>query len=80
MIRRRSRGAVLLARQGLCQAEIARRCGVTRAAVGHWLTGHAVPKDAHRAILRDAYGIPVGAWVEEDRDVAPPFANPISAT
>jgi transcriptional regulator with XRE-family HTH domain len=64
MIARRSRGAVLVARLGLDQAVIARRCGVARSAVGHWITGTRKPSDAHRVILLDVYGVPLAAWVE----------------
>lgn len=60
----RVRGAVLLARLGITQAEIARRCGVRQAAVSYWSTGFRRPRDEHRVILRDAFGIPLEAWVE----------------
>lgn len=64
MIPSRTRGAVLLSTLGLRQEDIARRAGVRRAAVGHWMTGHRRPLDNHRLILRDVWGIPIEAWVE----------------
>ncbi len=64
MIARRSRGAVLVARLGLDQVVIARRCGVVRSTVGHWTTGTRKPSDTHRVILRDVYGVPIEAWIE----------------
>ncbi|XXX82787.1 helix-turn-helix transcriptional regulator [Sorangium sp. So ce134] len=61
---RRTRGAVLVARLGLDQVVIARRCGVARSTVGHWITGVRKPLDTHRVILRDVYGVPPDAWLE----------------
>jgi transcriptional regulator with XRE-family HTH domain len=68
MIHRRTRGAVLLARLQLRQEDIARRCGVEQAAVSYWTTGARRPRDAHRVILRDAYDIPLDAWLEAPND------------
>lgn len=64
----RTRGAVKVAQLGLDQAVIARRCGVARSTVGHWITGVRKPCDAHRVILRDVYGVPIDTWVEPDVD------------
>lgn len=60
----RSRGAVLLSHLGLDQAEIARRCGVARSAVGHWMTGRSRPRDDMRVTLAKIYRIPYEAWIE----------------
>jgi hypothetical protein len=54
----------MLAGLGHRQAEIANTCSVARSTVGHWSTGHSRPLDAHRVILRDAYRIPLEAWIE----------------
>lgn len=54
----------MLARLELRQDEIARRCGVVRSAAGHWISGRWRPRDEHRVMLRDAYGIPLVSWVE----------------
>ncbi|AUX33170.1 helix-turn-helix transcriptional regulator [Sorangium cellulosum] len=65
MTPRRTHGAVLLARSGLRQEDIARRCGVARSTVGHWMTGARQPSGAtHLMILRDVYGIPIEAWAQ----------------
>ncbi|WP_233562377.1 helix-turn-helix transcriptional regulator [Sorangium cellulosum] len=65
MIPRRTHGSVLLARSGLRQEDIARKCGVARSTVGHWMTGHATPRAVtHLLILRDSYGIPIDAWAQ----------------
>lgn len=60
----RTRGAVLLSQLGLDQIEIARRCGVARSAVGHWMTGRSRPGGDMRSTLARIYGIPFEAWVE----------------
>lgn len=67
----RSRGSVMLARLGLTEKEIARRCRRTRSAVGHWLTGHARPDGDMRLTLRAIYEIPIEAWTEPASEVAP---------
>jgi transcriptional regulator with XRE-family HTH domain len=64
MNHRRTRGAVMLTRLDLRQEDIARRCNRSRSTVGHWGTGHTRPRDGERVILRDAYGIPLDAWVQ----------------
>jgi hypothetical protein len=64
MMSRRTRGSVLLVRLGLPQKQIATRCRRSRSTVGHWGTGHAKPRDDERLILRDAFGIPLDAWVQ----------------
>lgn len=64
MTRGRVRGAVLLAGLSSTQEEIARRCGVRQAAVSYWTTGFRRPRDEHRIILRDAFGIPIDAWIQ----------------
>lgn len=76
MVKRRL-GSVLLARLGEKQEAIARRCGVRRSAVGHWMTGHAVPADDSKIRLRDVYGVPLESWfLPHDAAVN---ANPVSA-
>ncbi|WP_438020701.1 helix-turn-helix transcriptional regulator [Sorangium sp. So ce315] len=60
----RTRGAVLLSQLDLNQAEIARRCGVARSAVGHWMTGRSRPGGDMRSTLARFYGIPFEAWIE----------------
>jgi transcriptional regulator with XRE-family HTH domain len=60
----RTRGAVLLSQLGLDQIEIARRCGVARSAVGHWMTGRSRPGGDMRSTLARIYGVPFEAWVE----------------
>lgn len=52
----------MLARLGLREQEIATRCGVSRSAVGHWITGETVPRDPKKQVLRQAYGIPIESW------------------
>jgi transcriptional regulator with XRE-family HTH domain len=61
----RSRGSVLLARVGERQEDVARACGCSRSAVGHWMTGHSRPAGDFRQRLRDQYDIPVEAWAED---------------
>ncbi|WP_437647326.1 helix-turn-helix domain-containing protein [Sorangium sp. So ce362] len=60
----RTRGAMLLSQLGLDQAQIARRCGVARSAVGHWMTGRARPGGDKRSMLARLYGIPFESWME----------------
>lgn len=69
----RSRGAIALARIGLSQGAIAarvRRAGVScsRAAVGHWMTGHVRPNGDARTVLRVLFGIVETHWLEEGHE------------
>lgn len=61
----RSSGSKLLGAVEATQAQIARRIGVSRATVGHWITGRHVPTEAHRDALLAAYRIPRSAWPDE---------------
>ncbi len=45
----RSKGAVLLARVGQTQDEIAARVTVSRVSVSHWLRGETLPAKKRRA-------------------------------
>lgn len=69
---KRTHGALLLARKGLKQAEIASRIGCSQAVVCLWLSGGRVPQLEHRAALKRAYGIPTVAWKQE-----PPATDPV---
>jgi transcriptional regulator with XRE-family HTH domain len=68
----RSRGAVLLARTGRTQAEIAEACGVSRALAGFWTAGTKRPGRDKRERLLVAFNIPPGAWDE-------PASAPVAA-
>lgn len=60
-------------RAGLAQRELAERCRVTRAAVGHWETGEAVPAGPSRVALSAALAVPlevVDSWFPPARRVA----------
>lgn len=50
--------------QGLTVPELARRCGVTRAAVEHWTSGRHVPSGMARRVVElvTAGAIPAGSW------------------
>ncbi len=60
----RSRGAALLARIGETQDEIARKVGVSRVAVSHWLKGATKPSLATRGRILATYPIPITSWDE----------------
>ncbi|WP_434042252.1 MULTISPECIES: hypothetical protein [Sorangium] len=52
-----------MAKLDLREQDIAARCGVSRSTAGHWRTGHAIPRDQVKVVLRDAYGIPIDSWM-----------------
>jgi transcriptional regulator with XRE-family HTH domain len=47
-------------------AELARRVGVSGAAVSHWLDGSTRPETHHRLALSRLTGIPWRSWFTED--------------
>lgn len=53
-----------LAAQGISQAELARRLGVTPGAVGHWCSGRSHPSLALAVTLADitSGSVPVRSW------------------
>lgn len=65
----RSLGALMLARSGKTDAEIATLCRVSAPAVNYWKAGKKKPSTAKRKILAKHFDILVAAW-----DQAPPDA------
>lgn len=51
-------------RQGLSQADIAERFGITQAAVSHWETGESMPHPMQWKAVADAYGLTVSKLAE----------------
>lgn len=68
MIVGRTLGSVLLARLEKRQLDVAKACRCSRAAVGHWMTGRHRPGGDARLTLRDAFAIPLEAWVTTPGD------------
>lgn len=73
---RRSAGAILLARTGKTQDEIASRltaCGlrVSRQMVGYWMSGDKRPRVERRALLETEFGVPASSWDEAPRESDP---------
>lgn len=52
--------------QGLSQARLARKVGVSQPAVHAWLTMRARPCARVQHALYRAYGIPLDAWLTEE--------------
>ncbi len=71
----RNKGALLLARNGATQREIAERLGCTQQAAQQWIAGSTRPSKVRRGELRVAYGIPVEAW-DEEVEAVEPIADP----
>ncbi len=46
-------------------AELARRIGVSPAAVGQWLAGATAPSRDNAAAIETITGIPASAWVDD---------------
>lgn len=67
----RNRGGYLLGRQGLKNTEIAKRIGVTPAAVSQFIKGKAKPGDALREVIFKEFAIPVAAWDEPPKSRKP---------
>jgi transcriptional regulator with XRE-family HTH domain len=66
-------GAQLLKERFLTQAEVARRVGVSKQVVSRWVAGEKRPDPERRALLEQAFGIPIEAWLEpEERDPGAP--------
>lgn len=61
----RNKGALLLARNGATQREIAGRLGCTQQAAQQWLSGATRPSKTRRGELRAAFSIPIESWDEE---------------
>ncbi len=57
------------------QADVARACDVTPAAVSNWALGHAVPRAEYLAVMEDKFGIPMRAWTERGRNRPPKGAT-----
>jgi transcriptional regulator with XRE-family HTH domain len=72
----RSRGAVLLARVGQTQEEVAARLKVSRVAVSHWLNGTTKPTRRKREIFLAQYGIPLTSWDEPPSTVESTVPRP----
>lgn len=70
----RNRGAVLLSRVQATQDEIGTAMGVVRETISRWQGGAKIPRDGHRALLEDRYGIPSASWTEEH--VSEPGSGP----
>lgn len=51
-------------RQGLSQADIAERFGITQAGVSHWETGESTPHPTQWKGVADAYGVSVNRLIE----------------
>lgn len=47
-------------------AELARRIGVSSAAISQWITGATAPSRENAAALETITGIPAGAWIEDE--------------
>lgn len=58
----RSRGAVLLARQGVQQTALAERVGVSQPTICTWLRGSARPGAANREVMHKLFGIDPADW------------------
>lgn len=61
---RRSKGAVLLAKRGETQAEIARKLKVSQPMIALWRSSQRTPRLANRKQLLAKYKIPIEAWDE----------------
>ena len=60
------------------QSALARRLGISQAAVSAWASGDSRPEPAYREALAVALSIPVEAWVnDEDRAIV---ARAVAAT
>lgn len=70
----------MLARLGLREEDIATRCGVTQASVSYWITGTTIPRDRHKLTLRDAFGIPVDAWMTPHDPAAADYKSDLYAS
>jgi hypothetical protein len=70
----RSLGAAHLSRVGKTQEEIAAELRVSRALVGHWLTGTRVPGRERRPLLQACYSIDPEAWDAPEVATAPATA------
>ena len=57
----------LIRRSGMPVAELARRIGVTRAAVYRWTAGHAIPRADHLARLLHVLDARDGVWLSTMR-------------
>lgn len=55
-------GQRLLVESGASLGSIGKSCGVSRTTAQRWKCAESVPCDAARELLRDAFGIDVGAW------------------
>lgn len=51
-------------RQGLSQADIADRFGMTQAGISHWETGESTPSPAQWKDVAKAYGVSVNKLIE----------------
>ncbi len=68
----RSKGAILLSRVALGQAEKALRVGVNRVTLNRWEGGHTRPPAELRARVCELWGIPDEAWNLLPSDPDPP--------
>lgn len=69
----RSQGAVLFARIGSTQADLAKRLGVSTGIVAMWMSGQRLPSPPNRKMLFEVFRIPPASWdVEPEAPRLPP--------
>lgn len=76
----RSKAAILLARNGMPQAEKALRLNVARNTIGRWELGHTRPPLALRPRVREVFGIPESCWELLPEDPDPPGMPVVAVT
>jgi transcriptional regulator with XRE-family HTH domain len=77
---KRNHGAVLLAKFGESQVDLAKKAGLAREQIAYFQSGQRRPGPLNRARLKKAFGIPEKAWDEEPAASAPASSDPIDDT